>query len=68
MQGETRRRGPADRIFQGERPLTEEQRTDAVKMLLSQGFTVADVWLIAPQLLAVDPGTAEIVAIPSPLP
>ena len=45
-------RGAADLPFLDERPLTEEQRSRTVKALLDQGFSVADIWEIAPTLLS----------------
>ena len=50
--------------FAEKRPLTEEQRTDAVKLLLSQGFSVGEIATIAPSLLAAEPATESLLAIP----
>ena len=44
--------------------LTEEERTEAVKALLAQGFSVADIWTIAPSLLSVFPASAQTISIP----
>jgi hypothetical protein len=50
-------------IFE-ERQLTEEQRTEAVKALLAQGFSVADIWKLAPRLLTASPGRSPMFRLP----
>ena len=50
--------------FAEKRPLTEEQRTEAVKLLLDQGFSVGEIATIAPSLLASEPATESLLAIP----
>ena len=47
-----------------ERQLTEEQRTEAVKALLAQGFSISDIWRIAPTLLAASPGKSPVFRLP----
>jgi hypothetical protein len=47
-----------------ERQLTEEQRTEAVKALLAQGFSISDIWKIAPSLLAALPCKSPVVRLP----
>ena len=54
-----------DLPFTETRRLTEEQRTEAVKALLAQGFSIAQVWEMAPSLLAGEPGTATLFALPT---
>ena len=46
------------------RKLTEEQRTEAVKSLLAQGFSIGKIWEIAPSLLASEPADESILALP----
>ena len=47
-----------------ERQLTEEQRTEAVKALLAQGFSISDIWKLAPTLLAASPCSSPVCRLP----
>ena len=53
-----------DMPFLEERQLTEEQRSAAVKALLDQGFSVADIWNLAPSLLVDRPESAQTISLP----
>ena len=51
--------------FLEERQLTEEQRTQAVRTLLDRGFSVADVWRMAPALLSDEPDVIATLSVPT---
>jgi hypothetical protein len=46
-----------------EHRLTEQQRTETVRTLLVQGYSIGDIWCIAPALLAADPGEESTVLL-----
>jgi hypothetical protein len=56
--------GTPDLDFLEERTLTERQRTEAIRSLIDQGFSIADIWKMAPALLGEEPDRMEAISIP----
>ena len=62
-----RTKGQAISFQKIERSVTEEDRSEVVKAFLENGFTIPDIWRIAPALLEASPGSTPTVSFPIPV-